>query len=295
MVEDDGTDVDPSCAAAVPISVAARRVGLSVDTLRIWERRYGLGPSRTSPGGHRRYGEGDLRRLRAAVHLLRSGVSAGEAVRTVLAATPVLLGAVDAVDVVLRLPAGVRPGVHQLGAAALDLDGPGVRRVLGAELAAHGVVETWEGMLRPLLAAIGEQWERVPYTIAVEHLVSHIATAALAVPAGIPAERTRPVMLACVPHEEHELPLIALAAALHERGVAATVHGALAPASVLPPETVVVLLAILADHAEPALLHDLPDSVRPIAAGPGWHGPDIPGAVPRTDSLTSALRLVLDS
>ena len=297
MVEDGGTDVDAGCAAAVPISVAARRVGLSVDTLRVWERRYGLGPSRTSPGGHRRYGDGDLRRLRAAVHLLRSGVPAGEAARTVLAAT--LPGAVDAVDVVLRLPAGVRPGVHQLGAAALDLDGPGVRRVLGAELAAHGVVETWEGMLRPLLAAIGEQWERVPYTIAVEHLVSHIATAALAVPTGPPAEqgrgRTRPVVLSCVPHEEHELPLVALAAALRERGVPVTLLGTRAPASAPPPETVVVLLAVLADHAEPALLHDLPDSVRPIAAGPGWHGPDVPRAVPRTDSLTGALRLVLDS
>jgi hypothetical protein len=67
------------------------------------------------------------------------------------------------------------------------------------------------------------------------------------------------------------------------------------PASALPPETVVVLLAVLADHAEPALLHDLPDSVRPIAAKPGWHDPDVPEAVPRTDSLTGALRLVLGS
>src|SRR5918997_3973036 len=79
---------DTRRAAAGPIGVAARRVGLSVDTLRVWERRYGLGPSRTSPGGHRRYEDGDLRRLRAAAHLLRTGVPASEAVRGVLPAAP---------------------------------------------------------------------------------------------------------------------------------------------------------------------------------------------------------------
>jgi DNA-binding transcriptional MerR regulator len=317
MVETRDDDVDMGVDAAVPISVAARRVGLSVDTLRIWERRYGLGPSRTSPGGHRRYGEGDLRRLRAAVHLLRSGVQAGEAVRTVLAATPGRSGAAEVADTRLRLAADVHSGVHQLAAAALDLDGPGVRRLIGAELAVHGVVATWEGMLRPLLAAIGEQWERVPYTIAVEHLLSHIATAALAGPASPAAGPARagtgPVLLACVPHEEHELPLTALSAALGEQGVPATLLGARTPAGAthtaaartaarsellsgaLPVATTVVLLAVVADHADPALLCDVPGSVRLIAAGPGWQGTGVPRGVAWTDGLADALRLVLDS
>lgn len=309
MVEGRDDDVDPGLDPAVPISVAARRVGLSVDTLRIWERRYGLGPSRTSPGGHRRYGEGDLRRLRAAVHLLRSGVPAGEAARTVLAAIPGRSGATGTADASLRLPTGLHPGAHQLATAALDLDGPGVRRLLGAELAVCGVVATWEGLLRPLLAAIGEQWERVPYTVAVEHLLSYVATAALAASTGLPAEGSRPVLLTCVPREEHELPLTALAAALGEQGVAATVLGARAPGgttrtgttwtalvnSGLPPEATVVLLAVMADHADPVLLQDVPDSVRLIAAGPGWLGWDLPRAVAHTDGLADAVRLVLDS
>ena len=318
MIDDDGSDVEPGRDGAVPISVAARRVGLTVDTLRVWERRYGLGPSRTSQGGHRRYEEGDLRRLRAAVHLLRSGVPAGEAVRTVLAATPAPSTAApstagETAHPGLHLPGGVHPGAQQLAAAALDLDGPGVRRLLGAELAVRGVVATWEGLLRPLFAAIGEQWERIPYIIAVEHLLSHIATAALAVPLERAAGPGRPVVLACAPHEEHELPLTALAAALGEQGVPATVLGARTPAgatrgaaawaaartelaaSAHPPGTTLVLLAVVADHADPALLSDLPDSVRPIAAGPGWHGPDLPRTVSRTDGLADALRLVLAS
>jgi DNA-binding transcriptional MerR regulator len=308
MVDADGVvpDDDPGPGAAVSISVAARRVGLSVDTLRAWERRYGLGPTRTSPGGHRRYEEDDLHRLRAAVRLLRSGVSAREAVLAVLAATPVASGSTD--DAGLSLPTGLRAGVHQLAAAACELDGPGVRRVLGAELATQGVVATWEDMLRPLLAAIGEQWERAPYTIAVEHLLSHIATDTLAVAPDGPPEATAdgpgPVLLACVPHEEHELPLTALAAALRERGVPATRLGARALpdttpvtevlAGGLPAGTTVVLLAVLAEHADPAVLHGLPGPLRLIAAGPGWRGRDVPATVARTNGLTDALRLILD-
>jgi hypothetical protein len=56
-----------------------------------------------------------------------------------------------------------------------------------------------------------------------------------------------------------------------------------------------VLLAVLAEHADPALLRHLPDSVRPIAAGPGWLGSSVPRSVPHTNGLTDALRLVLDA
>ena len=102
-------------------------------------------------------------------------------------------------------------------------------------------------------------------------------------------------MLACVPHEEHELPLMALAAALGEQGVPATVLGARTPAAAghtaaawtaaraeltagAPPSPVtVVLLALVTQHADPALLRDLPPSVRMIAAGPGWEACDVPG------------------
>lgn len=301
---DGDVDVDPIGDGAVPISVAARRVGLSADTLRIWERRYGLGPSRTSPGGHRRYDGSDLRRLRAAVQLLRSGVPAGEAVRAVLAATTTL-AATPASDVHLHLPADAHPAVHEIAAAALDLDGPSVRRLLGAELAAHGVITTWEGTLRPLLAEIGEQWARVPYTIAVEHLVSHVATAVLSVPAGLVAgDGARPVLLACVPHEEHELPMTALAAALGERGVPATLLGPGTPAGTIrtaacatagtgPTACTLVLFAAVPEYADPTLLRGFPSSVRLVAAGPGWHDPDVARTATRTDDLADAVGVVL--
>ena len=50
---------------------AADVVGVSTATLRAWERRYGLlAPQRTA-GGHRRYTENDVDRLRTFVEMTR--------------------------------------------------------------------------------------------------------------------------------------------------------------------------------------------------------------------------------
>ena len=43
-------------------SAVAARLGVAVETLRTWDRRYGLGPGTRGPGGRRRYGEEDLAR-----------------------------------------------------------------------------------------------------------------------------------------------------------------------------------------------------------------------------------------
>jgi len=54
------------------ISEAAEALGVSVPALRSWELRYNLvAPTRTA-GGHRRYTEADIDRLRAFVQIARS-------------------------------------------------------------------------------------------------------------------------------------------------------------------------------------------------------------------------------
>lgn len=302
--------------AGVSISVAARRVGVTVDTLRIWQRRYGLGASRTSPGGHRRYGKADLQRLRMTRFLIQSEVPPGEAARSVLAATAPTTppGAADSIRG-LRLPAAVSPATRRLAGAALDLDGPAVRRLISRELDTHGVVVTWDALLRPVLVAVSEGWTGEPHTIAVEHLLSHMITAALNAFRTPSPLATRPdvgpILLACVPEEQHELPVTALAAALADRGFPATVLGARTPrsatliAAALSASRVghdpvtsgtlahLVMFSLLPDYADSKILTDLPDEVRVIAAGPGWDGKALPTTVHRVNSLSTALRALL--
>lgn len=65
----DGTDRRPSETART--TVAARVLGVSPNTLRSWERRFGVPVARRSPGGHRVYDLGELEAL--AVGLQETG------------------------------------------------------------------------------------------------------------------------------------------------------------------------------------------------------------------------------
>lgn len=56
------------------ITVAADLVGVSDQTLRLYERKGLVNPSRT-PGGTRRYSEDDLTTLRRVIELLDIGVN----------------------------------------------------------------------------------------------------------------------------------------------------------------------------------------------------------------------------
>ena len=60
------------------IGTVARLTGLKSDTLRVWERRYGLGASYKSTTGRRQYTQSDLDHLQLVSALVQQGVRIGE-------------------------------------------------------------------------------------------------------------------------------------------------------------------------------------------------------------------------
>jgi DNA-binding transcriptional MerR regulator len=60
------------------IGTVARLTGLKPDTLRVWERRYGLGASYKSPTGRRQYTQSDVEHLQLVSALVASGSRIGE-------------------------------------------------------------------------------------------------------------------------------------------------------------------------------------------------------------------------
>jgi MerR family transcriptional regulator/heat shock protein HspR len=74
---------DPTGRAVYVISVAAELAGVHPQTLRVYERRGLVDPSRTG-GGSRRYSDRDLQRLRRIQDLTAEGLNL-EGVRKVLA------------------------------------------------------------------------------------------------------------------------------------------------------------------------------------------------------------------
>lgn len=60
------------------IGTVARLTGLKSDTLRVWERRYGLGATYKSATGRRQYTQSDLDHLQLVSALVKQGVRIGE-------------------------------------------------------------------------------------------------------------------------------------------------------------------------------------------------------------------------
>lgn len=60
------------------IGTVARLTGLKPDTLRVWERRYGLGASYKSASGRRLFTQSDLEHLQLITALVTDGVRIGE-------------------------------------------------------------------------------------------------------------------------------------------------------------------------------------------------------------------------
>jgi transposase-like protein len=329
---------DAQGAARLTVAAVAHRLGVAPGTLRTWDRRYGLGPSEHTAGSHRRYSAADVVRLELMRRLTLDGVGPAEAARVALTAAPAPVAPAASAGsgplathppVAGPLPdreGRLRPGspgslggpggpggkvlampgadavARGVGRAAMALDSGAVTAIVRAELAAYGVVHTWEHVLVPVLVAAGNRWAATGEGVEVEHLLSECIVAALRQHAGADAiEPARPVLLACAPNDQHVLPLQILAAGLAERGMAARVLGPALPIDALHSAvrrigpSVLFLWAQLRTSADVSVLASLPVT-RPATAvvvgGPGWDVAELPQRVTAAGDLAGALTLV---
>jgi len=86
------------------IGTVARLTGLKPDTLRVWERRYGLRPSHRSPSGRRQYTQADLEHLQLLATLVDSGVRIGEVAACGRKTLEIMLGRADGEQSAERKP-----------------------------------------------------------------------------------------------------------------------------------------------------------------------------------------------
>lgn len=236
-----GAESDAPPEAALGVAAVARRLGVATGTLRTWDRRYGVGPSEHQAGSRRRYTARDLARLEVMRALMLDGATPADAARAALrtaAEEPAALASVLAPSPRIRRsrPGGGRvvplrdasPAARGLARAAMSLDSDTCTALLVHEVRRHGVVATWEGLVQPVLTGIGERWRVTGSGVEVEHLFSESVEQALRT--GVRAKATvsvrRPVLLAALEPEHHRLPLVALAAALAERGIVHRLLGA---------------------------------------------------------------------
>ncbi len=316
--------MDDLAAASLTVSAVAHRLGIAPATLRTWDRRYGLGPGAHVAGAHRRYTKADLARLQTMRLLTLEGIPPAEAARVALGRPVGQPGDGPAGDQpvepmpdragalaprrggpggrTLALP-GADDTVRGLGRAAMALDAPAMTTMLREQVRRHGVLHTWDHVLRPVLIAVGDRWAATGEGVEVEHLLSDCAATALrAIGAGL-AEHPdrRPVLLACAPDEAHALPLHALAGGLAERGIASRTLGPALPGDALTAAVrrigpaALFLWSQLGGTGSERALAELPVT-RPatvvLVGGPGWSLPRLPQRVGVATDLPHAVALV---
>ncbi|GAA2866125.1 MerR family transcriptional regulator [Streptosporangium fragile] len=308
---DEQRQATPEEEPGYGIGAVARRLGVPAPTLRTWNLRYGVGPSRRSPGGHRRYDALDLWRLQEMNRLIKNGVPAADAAREVLRiqVIPPAPPAPEAAPEVGEFPPGVArrpeiPTVDMLARAAIALDSQTVSDWITAALARHGIIWTWEELVLPVFDTIVRRQAESGASIEVEHLFSDRVMAGLTRFIERPPQpvNVSPVLLACAEDEQHSLPIYALAAVLaDEHRVETRVLGARTPYSALADAmrrlgpSVVFIWSSQTSTGDPAPLLSLP-VLRPpsriIVGGWGWWD-ELPPSIPHVTSFQDALTRVI--
>lgn len=296
----DESAAGPGAGVGFPVAAVASRVGVATSTLRSWERRYGVGPSGRSGGGHRRYTNADIALLQRVRGLVRSGMP------TAAAATLALTSASASGNVQPRPPgshAGALDSVErQFSAASEVLDTRRLARIAALALTRHGAVNAWTKVFTPQLQTLGDRWAHTGGAIEREHATAAVVQAALARHAErhLPARATAVVLAAATQNEHHTLPLNALAAALAEYGVATCLVGTVPPTALHTAicdsrPAAVILWARSVTTTDTATLRSLlPGAPAICAAGPGWQPSHLPTGVIHVTDLPTAVQSVLD-
>ena len=208
----------------ITLSIAAveRDTGLSKDTLRVWERRYGFPTPGRDGIGERVYTLTEVEKLRIVKRLLDAGHRPGRIVPLSQAQLQEL--AEQTVDQPTRQPEAVlamsdlRAHVDMIRAH----DVPRLRAELTRLLSRVGVARFVTEVVAPLNAAVGDAWIRGQMEIFEEHLYTEsiqvvLRSAIASVPEPAAADSPR-VLLSTFPGEPHGLGLLMAEAMLALEG-----------------------------------------------------------------------------
>lgn len=221
------------------LGLVLQETGLNADTLRAWERRYGLPQPARSEGGHRLYSQHDLDTIKWLIGRQNAGMSISKAVKLWRAieseGKDPLQEVLPGIGIAKSPPAVEIP----LGAKLDDLRARWVEACFAFDEAAAEQVLTHAFALFPPetvcfeilfagLSEIGESWYQNQASVQQEHFASKLVARRLnaLISAAPPPIQNKTILVGCPPKEDHDLAALLITYLLRGRGWAVVYLGA---------------------------------------------------------------------
>jgi methanogenic corrinoid protein MtbC1 len=225
------------------LKVVLKETGLAADTLRAWERRYGLpSPNRTA-GGHRLYSQRDIETIKWLMKRQAEGLSISRAVdlwneQTASGTDPLAGSAQQASLTSLAVPMQYPTADTTLDTlrtrwveACLQFSESAAEQVLNQAFSMFPVESVCMDVLQKGMSEIGERWYQNQANVQQEHFASSLAMRrldALLSASPLPT-RDQTVVVGCPADEWHTFTPLLLALLLRRRGLNVIYLGANVP------------------------------------------------------------------
>jgi hypothetical protein len=223
----------PTESREATIATVERETGLSKDTLRVWERRYGFPRPGRDSHGERVYPPEQLEKLRVISRLLDRGMRPG---RLMGLALPELLQRFQAQEPALPAAAAAPDGLTPMMDEAIGLlkayDEVALRAHFARVLLRLGLQRFTIEFVGPLNERVGDAWARGEIAVSQEHIyteqMQHVLRQGIgSIP---PGAQSPSVMLTTLPGEQHQLGLLMANICLAAEGARCIALGVQTPA-----------------------------------------------------------------
>jgi DNA-binding transcriptional MerR regulator/methylmalonyl-CoA mutase cobalamin-binding subunit len=212
--------MDQPIKAPINLSIAAveRDTGLSKDTLRVWERRYGFPNPARDHFGERIYSIDQVDRLRAIRRLMDIGYRPGKIIGLSLEDLQALAESVPQAALVASEDQAA--DLDQLMNVLKSHEIEDLRRQLSQRVLRLGLARFVTELVAPLTEKVGDTWARGQLEIYEEHLFTESMQVVLRnAISTIPQPGNRPrVLLTTFPSEPHGMGLLMVEALLALEG-----------------------------------------------------------------------------
>jgi DNA-binding transcriptional MerR regulator len=225
------------------LKVVLKETGLPADTLRAWERRYGLPVPQRTPGGHRLYSERDIQTIKWLMARQAEGLSISRAVdlwkeQLASGSDPLAGLAPSSLSTVHTAPLTHAPAETNLDTlrshwveACLNFTEADAEQMLNQAFSMFPIEAVCVEVLQKGLSEIGDLWYANRASVQQEHFASGLAMRrldALLIASPAPS-RPLTIVVGCPPDEWHAFTPLLLSLFLRRRGLNVIYLGANVP------------------------------------------------------------------